>query len=1258
NTVATSNTFVIDNIAPVAPTITSPLIATIINAANYSINGTAEADSLVKIYNTSSAVIGTQQLTGGATSFGISVSLAQNVANNFTVKATDVAGNEGVAGTVPTITADSIAPSVSISSLKTSPTNSSPFMITVSFSEAVTGFLIGDLAVSNGAASNLATADNITYTADITPTSDGPVTVNVNAAAAKDLANNDNLAATQFSINYDATPPTAIITASVASPTKITPFTTTITFSEPVSGFLIGGITVGNGTASNFIAASSTAYTASITPTADGAVTINVAGAKAQDLAGNNNTAATQVSIVFDGTPPSASQVLAVTNPTNDATPDITVNVEAGATFQILNGATVLGSTIGTGASQIITLTTLTEGVYNLTLVASDAVQNITTINLTQFAVDTTNPTMTITSTATSPTKLSPFMATFTFSEPVTGFAVGDIDVSNGAASNFVVASSTVYTAQITPTVDGVVAINVASAKAQDLAGNDNAVATQLSITSDRTPPTVLEVTPVTALANDITPDVVVNVEAGISFQIKNGATLVTSSTGIVASQTITLPTLANGIYNLTLTATDLAQNTTTINLTQFVVDSINPAVVVSDDQVDGTVRDADTVLITATFADASGIDEATVPKISIGSLVTNANMTKSSNLIWTYSWDVPTGNNGAQAVVITASDNANNPNSIATGVTTYAIDNTAPNISLSYSPNRNVADADTLVVTATFDETLSSAPLIAIDTTGTDLSSTAMTGGGSIWTYNYNVPAVSDGVATVSLSATDVAGNANNAPTNQTFAIDNLAPVITIATGTDPGPIQQDTINLTVADANTIATTTYGFSADAVCDQSDLYGNTFVSGTDFVIAGTHSDYLCAEAEDVAGNISYQLVGQLATDNAAPTLTYANISSNNAFTNLAKPTDTITLTIISDKNIANPTVMIAGSAADTVTQNGDAKHWLATSVMDSNDTEGSISFSVNFLDLAGNAGAQVVVATDASSVTFDKTAPNVTLSGTPQDPTSERDINILVGGANVTGYKYKLENGGYSAEISVATRLIRAELETVSHTLSVIGRDQAGNWQAAPTIYSWTISSGGGPMYFPPTPRATKYQVYSPATGKFIEVDIVYKDMPIVNTEPVSEKTQTHKMSADGTETFINRINTVVMGEIKSVEGSAKINIVDTPAMPQIIKFDAPTKSSVAGVSVELSKGVLFGLVNNYSADKDIKVDFAYDKAQPSQLNVGALGKGNSIVGNSVCSINMYSDTARISSFSNPLEIVFKTNNIVDKTGLTIASYN
>lgn len=99
-------------------------------------------------------------------------------------------------------------------------------------------------------------------------------------------------------------------------------------------------------------------------------------------------------------------------------------------------------------------------------------------------AVDTTRPTCTISSTSSVITAGNPTV-TFTFSESVTGFEIGDITVGNGAASSFS-GSGASYSCTITPTAAGTVTVDVAEGVCADAAGNTNTAATQWTILSTK----------------------------------------------------------------------------------------------------------------------------------------------------------------------------------------------------------------------------------------------------------------------------------------------------------------------------------------------------------------------------------------------------------------------------------------------------------------------------------------------------------------------------------------------------------------------------------------------------------------------------------------------------------------------------------------------------------------------------------------------------------------------------------------------------
>ena len=89
-----------------------------------------------------------------------------------------------------------------MSSAASDPTNTSPIAVTVQFSETVTGFVAGDIIPSNGTVSNFTAVDGDTYTFDLTPSAQGPVTADIGAGAASDLAGNGNTIAAQFQRTY------------------------------------------------------------------------------------------------------------------------------------------------------------------------------------------------------------------------------------------------------------------------------------------------------------------------------------------------------------------------------------------------------------------------------------------------------------------------------------------------------------------------------------------------------------------------------------------------------------------------------------------------------------------------------------------------------------------------------------------------------------------------------------------------------------------------------------------------------------------------------------------------------------------------------------------------------------------------------------------------------------------------------------------------------------------------------------------------
>ena len=95
---------------------------------------------------------------------------------------------------------------------------------------------------------------------------------------------------------------------------------------------------------------------------------------------------------------------------------------------------------------------------------------------------------------------------------------------------------------------------------------------------------------------------------------------------------------------------------------------------------------------------------------------------------------------------------------------------------------------------------------------------------------------------------------------------------------------------------------------------------------------------------------------------------------NDNTTSLAKSGDSVTVSFTTSENIQTPTVTIAQG---TATVSGSDAVWSATIAMTDSDPDGAVAFTVDYLDLAGNAGTQVTSVTSGGNVTFDNTAPTI-----------------------------------------------------------------------------------------------------------------------------------------------------------------------------------------------------------------------------------------------------------------------------------------
>ena len=99
------------------------------------------------------------------------------------------------------------------------------------------------------------------------------------------------------------------------------------------------------------------------------------------------------------------------------------------------------------------------------------------------YVIDKTLPTTIISTTASNPTSSALIPFTVTFSESVQNFTAADIVVTNGTVTSALTNVGNAYNFTVTPTVNGLVTVNVPANVASDAANNPNTAAASVSLT-------------------------------------------------------------------------------------------------------------------------------------------------------------------------------------------------------------------------------------------------------------------------------------------------------------------------------------------------------------------------------------------------------------------------------------------------------------------------------------------------------------------------------------------------------------------------------------------------------------------------------------------------------------------------------------------------------------------------------------------------------------------------------------------------------
>ena len=688
----------------------------------------------------------------------------------------DLANNNNTATTTQSAVFDTVRPTVALTTgLASGSFNTGTFHVVATFSEAVTGFDVSDVTVTNGAATAF-TGTGASYAFDVTTAVEGAVGVAIAGTVCTDIATNNNSASNTLTKTYDITGPAVVVTS--AAPALVNaPFTVTVTFDQAVTGFALGDLTVGNGTASSLTGSGAT-YAVSISPIADGTVTVDVAAGVAQDLAGNDNSTGAQFSRTYDHTLPTAAIAIGGANPTNVAVP-VTVTFSEPVSGFLASALTVTGGTAtglsGSGATYSFTLTPTAQGTVTVAFAAGkyrDVAGNLNTATTSASTLfDSVGPSVTLTSTSTSRTRLQPIPVTATFSESVTGFAIGDLTVTNGAAGNFTGTGRT-YTFDVTPSADGVLTVSIAGGVATDAAGNGNSASSTLSRTFDDVGPRPVISSAAPSLEKTPTISVTVTFPEAVTGFTASDLTIgngyATAFAGSGATYTFIL-NQGQGTVTVDIddnVCLDLAGNGN-LSAVQFsrTYDSVPPTAVVATSA--GAATATSPIPYTITFSEA-------VTGFTLGKLtVINGTASSLAGSGPTYTFNVAPAVSGQ--VVVGIADNAvNDVAGNANRASNYAVVNylaTGPSVAISTDVSEwSAATPIPIQVTVVF-----SAPVTGFTVGGITVVNGAASnfaGSGRVYTFDLT-PASTGSPVTVDVGAAVAADAASN---------DNLAaPTLTL---------------------------------------------------------------------------------------------------------------------------------------------------------------------------------------------------------------------------------------------------------------------------------------------------------------------------------------------------------------------------------------------------------------------------------------------------------------------------------------------
>ncbi len=1009
---------------------------------------------------------GTFTPTNGTTTSGNQITL------NMT-GVQDAAGNSG-SGTVSSASyaVDTVRPTASIVVADSTLIAGETSLVTITFSEAVTGLTNTDLSIANGTLSTVSSSDGgLTWTATFTPNTTVQDTTNIitlDNTGVADQAGNAGTGTTD-SNNYsiDTQRPTAsIVMADNALRIGETSLVT-ITFSEAVSGFTNQDLNIVNGTLTAVSSADGgITWTATFTPTSnvtDATNLISLDNTGVADMAGNAGTGATDSNIYrIDTQRPTATVVLSDTVLSIGETSLVTITFSEAVTgftnqdLTIVNGTMTNVSSADGGVTWTATFTpvsNVTETSNVITLdnsgVADTAGNSgVGTTDSNNYSIDTQRPTATVVMADTELTAGETSLVTITFSEAVTGFTNADLTVPNGTLTTVTSSDGGItWTAIFTPNTqihDATNIITLAQTGVSDLAGNTGTgTSDSANFTISTLQPTATIVVADNALR--------VGETSLVTITFSEAVTGFTNQDLTIANGTLSAVSSADGGITWTATFTPTSSVTDNSNIivldnsgVQNAVGTAGSGTTHSNNYAIDTVRPTATIVVAN---DALGVDQTSLVTITFSEAVTgfsnvdlvvnngtlSAVSSSDGGITWTATL-TPTSGISANSNMITLNNQGVTDQAGNTGIdfsysNNYVIDSQRPTATLVVSDNALTA-GETSLVTITFSEAVTDFDNSDLSVSNGTLSAVSSSDGGITWTAtftpNQNIQDATNLIRLNNSGVLDFAGNVGVGTTESlNYSINTVRPTATIVMA-DHSLLVGETSLVTITFSEAVSGFNNGdlnvnngtLSSVSSSDGGITWTATFTPGSNVTDSSNIITLDNSGVFNAAGNAGVGITdsNNYAIDTQRPTATIVVGNPNIGIGGTSQVTFTFNEAVsgfdLSDVSIANGTLSNLTSADGGIT-------WTATLTPTSGatDTTNLVVLDTSELqDLAGNTGSGIAI---SNNYAVDATPPvgTITLSDSQLTAGETAQVTITFNEA-VTGFSNSsltVSNGTLSA---------------------------------------------------------------------------------------------------------------------------------------------------------------------------------------------------------------------------------------------------